>query len=378
MEWSDGTRHALGLEPTPELYIAHLVQCFRAVKRVLRDDGTLWCNIGDSQAANRGYQVKDSKWTDVGNEAGMTVPTGLKPKDCIGIPWMLAFALRADGWYWRDTIVWAKGASFCAGWSGSVMPESVRDRPTKAWETVLLFSKSRKYAYDWFGAREAGKVWTGAAGSFARDSKEADVPGQARRQHRADRPDGYSGNGTRNWRNVWAIPTRGTKFSHYAAYPIDLPAKCITAGTLPMVCGECGCPWERVVRKGEPDTAHRAACGADASGGYSGKSRPGAQEARAQNPSETKARILAGMRKDEVAGWRTTCGHPCRKPGRAVVLDPFGGTGTTAQAAEMLGRDSILIDLGSEYCDMAKERMATPWKTSPGGRKKESKLKPLF
>jgi len=158
VEWSDGTTHALGLEPTPELYIAHLVECFAAVKRVLRDDGCLFVNIGDKSAGsaprkNTGFNERwgnspGAKSQEKGRDVvAQTVP-GLKAKDCIGIPWMLAFALRADGWYWRDTIPWVKGASFCPGWSGSVMPESVRDRCTKAWEPILLFSKSARYTWD--------------------------------------------------------------------------------------------------------------------------------------------------------------------------------------------------------------------------------------
>ena len=128
VEWSDGTTHALGLEPTPELYIAHLVECFAAVKRVLRDDGVLFCNVGDSYASGgatsggysakstlQGYSSENTKGRQM-NRAEEYRPrqSGCKQKDCIGIPWLLAFALRADGWYWRDSIVWAKGASFCA------------------------------------------------------------------------------------------------------------------------------------------------------------------------------------------------------------------------------------------------------------------------
>jgi DNA modification methylase len=125
----------IGLEPTPDAYIAKLVEVFHEVRRVLRDDGTLWLNIGDSYAANRGYQVPDGKVGDVGNSKGSKVPDGLKVKDLIGIPWMLAFALRADGWYLRQDIIWHKP---------NPMPESVQDRCTKAHEYIFLLSKSQK------------------------------------------------------------------------------------------------------------------------------------------------------------------------------------------------------------------------------------------
>ena len=142
--WGGAWMGHLGLEPTPELYIQHIVEIFREVRRILRKDGTLWLNLGDCYAANRGYQVKDNKHTEVGNNMGSTVPLGLKPKDLVGIPWSVAFALRADGWTLRQEIIWEKP---------NPMPESVRDRCTRSHEQMFMFSKAR-----WIGAGDP-PVW---------------------------------------------------------------------------------------------------------------------------------------------------------------------------------------------------------------------------
>ena len=141
-----GVDGQIGLEETPEEWCDRLVEVFSEVRRVLRDDGTFWCEIGDSYAANRSYQVRDNKHTEVGNDMPMRVPEGLKPKDMIGQPWMLAFALRADGWYLRSEIIWSRP---------NPMPESIRDRPTKSHSTVFLLSKRPSYYYDMDAIREA-------------------------------------------------------------------------------------------------------------------------------------------------------------------------------------------------------------------------------
>jgi len=273
----------------------------------------------------------------------------------IGIPYMLAFAMRADGWYWRRAIVWMKAVSFCKGYSGSTMPESATDRPTASYEIIHLFSKKKDYVYDWFEAREDAE-WN--RWGAQKSDKMVGKAGLAKDRSLAE-INAVLNTGSRNWRDVWALKRGGgTKFKHYAAFPLDLPLKCITAGTMPFVCAECGAPWERVI--------------------LAEKQRISISPRWAGCPLRNDSDDERNSTTNTAIGWQSTCNHPCRTPARSVVLDPFGGTGTTAQAAEMLGRDSILIDLGSEYCDMAKERMATPWKASPGGRKKESKLKPLF
>lgn len=189
-----GTDGQIGLEETPEEYIEKLVNVFKSVRRVLRDDGTLWINIGDSYAANRTYQVnstkggkKHSKSQSV-NGKGSKVPDGMKPKDLIGIPWMLAFALRKDGWYLRQDIIWN---------IPNTMPESVRDRFVKSKEYIFLLSKSKNYYFDYESVMECGK-----------DSK-------------------------RRKRDVWSINTKPYNGLHTAVFPPDLIEPCVLAGSPP-------------------------------------------------------------------------------------------------------------------------------------------------
>lgn len=211
-----------GLEPTPKLYVEHAVAIFREVRRVLRSDDTLWLNIGDSYAANRGYQVPDSKHVDVGNKRGMKAESfGLKPKDLVGIPWMFAFALRADGWYLRQDIIWSKP---------NPMPESVTDRCTKAHEYLFLLSKSQRYYFDQEAIKEecanGGKVVSLGKQSFSK--RQADGAGV--------KPSGngnaetYTVKETRNKRDVWTVSTAPFPEAHFATFPPNLIEPCILAG----------------------------------------------------------------------------------------------------------------------------------------------------
>jgi DNA modification methylase len=236
-----GHEGQIGLEQTPEEYIAAMVEVFRCVKDVLADDGTLWLNIGDSYAGSGGAggQYKPGGIAKTGTSAPSTwsaeyskkpvnlnVP-GCKPKDLIGIPWMLAFALRADGWYLRQDIIWHKP---------NPMPESVRDRCTKAHEYVFLLSKSERYFFD----------------SDAMQEPASDNPVSASRRNRADFSTvgtkaiqgtgfGQSGQGenakykgeTRNRRSVWTVATKPYKGAHFATFPTALIEPCILAGSRP-------------------------------------------------------------------------------------------------------------------------------------------------
>jgi len=239
-----GAAGQIGLEPTPELYVATMVDVFREVRRVLNADGTLWLNLGDSycsvpgggqqgkngQMADRAVvraraQVRDGKAA-----AGMGAPQrppsveGLKPKDLVGIPWRVAFALQSDGWWLRSDIIWAKP---------NPMPESVTDRPTKSHEYLFLLAKSERYYYDADAIAErsthAGKVVTLGEKSLSR--------GQAAGANVA-----ASGNGTassvtvtetRNARSVWTIPTTPYPGAHFATFPPALARRCILAGCPP-------------------------------------------------------------------------------------------------------------------------------------------------
>lgn len=212
-----GNGGQMGLEKTPDEYVEQLVGVFREVWRVLRDDGTVWLNLGDSYAANRGYQVPDSKHKDVGNSRPMRAATiGLKEKDLIGIPWRVAFALQADGWYLRQDIIWAKP---------NPMPESVTDRCTKAHEYVFLLSKSAKYYFDADAIREP----------YADDRKGASGTKSLRYSNESGR-NGDSGLGGapdyagRNKRSVWVISPKSFKEAHFATFPPKLIEPCILAG----------------------------------------------------------------------------------------------------------------------------------------------------
>lgn len=196
-------RGDLGLEPTPELYVEHIVEVFREVRRVLRPDGTLWLNLGDCYA-------NDAKWGG---------SSGLKPKDLVGMPWRVAFALQADGWWLRSAIVWHKP---------NPMPESVRDRPTSSYEHVFLLARSEKYFYD--AGAIAEPVVREASGNSAR--KNGAVVGRPGSDLGRSIP-WQDTTGTRNARNVWTIPTKPFPAAHFATFPPELAKKCILAGSRP-------------------------------------------------------------------------------------------------------------------------------------------------
>ena len=228
-----GHEGQIGLEQTPEEYIKAMVEVFRCVWDVLEDDGTLWLNIGDSYAAGkvgRGDQDRNTRNTDGRNTENATdtgapmyaqrkLSNGLKQKDLIGIPWMLAFALRADGWYLRQDIIWHKP---------NPMPESVQDRCTKAHEYIFLLSKSQKYYFDNEAIAEplaASSVARLAQPTLAQQAGSDRVPGKTNGNMKA------VGNGeTRNKRSVWTVTTKPYKGAHFATFPPDLITPCILAG----------------------------------------------------------------------------------------------------------------------------------------------------
>lgn len=247
-----GVDGQIGLEDTHQEFIQKLVAVFREVRRVLRDDGTIWVNMGDSWDRN---------------------------KQLMGIPWRLAFALQDDGWILRQEIIWNKP---------NAMPESVRDRCTKSHEHIFLLSKSKRYYFDHEAIKEpanlAGKgAVTGNArsrrDSFKRnDSKrEQTIPGQAYGTHRPDREESEWDISMRSKRSVWSVATRGYKEAHFATFPPALIEPCILAG----------CP----------------ACG--------------------------------------------------------VVLDPFGGSGTTAGVAVSNGREAIICEINPSYACLSENRVRT-------------------
>ena len=318
----------IGLEPTPSEYVAKLVEVFRQVWRVLRDDGSVWLNLGDSYAANRSYQVPDQKWGDVGNSMGFRVPEGLKSKDLIGIPWRVAFALQADGWWLRGDIIWHKP---------NPMPESVTDRPTKAHEYLFLLAKRERYFYDAQAIKEAS--------IYPDDDRKARSTVNQKRMPTESiagvRP-GSATYATRNKRSVWTIATKPYTEAHFATYPVELIQPCIKAGTSAHgCCSACGAPWVRVVER--TDEIDQSAKGSRFDKGKTGVNGNG--------------RVQEGDRYvKRSTGWQPscTCGAdvvPC------TVLDPFNGAATTGVAAIGLGRQYIGIDLNPEYIAMSDRRL---------------------
>jgi DNA modification methylase len=389
----------IGLEKTPEEYVNKMVQVFREAKRVLRDDGTLWLNLGDTYAANRGCQVPQTKDTgtkrdnDKFNHMAMKADQiGLKSKDLVGIPWRVAFALQADGWYLRSDIIWAKP---------NPMPESVTDRPTKAHEYIFLLSKRERYFYDAEAVREPGAIPAGT--KAAKGSAERfNTPGVNSRP-----PEYKIYNGTRNRRSVWTTSTQPYPEAHFATFPPKLIEPCILAGTSPRACEICGAPWERMVEKSR-STLSRTDDPTMLTGRRGlNRERPRQSDryvlAITQNELANKLRTVATGREQEMretfgskwdhwtrtdrsgarvptfadakklktllgvtipfdgqpGGWQPTCSCKNEGKGRCIVLDPFAGTGTTLWVAEHFGRDSIGIEISEEYCRLINKRMSS-------------------
>lgn len=302
-----GVDGQLGLEATYQEYVAKLADIFDGVRRVLRDDGTLWLNLGDSYATGAGKVgdcpgggLQGERWMGAGptdqdpkraasrapmRQANRMPQSGLKPKDLVGIPWRMAFALQDRGWYLRSDIIWDKP---------NPMPESVTDRPTKSHEYLFLLAKSKRYFYDHLAIKEPGTYACPNghqnslyAQGFARRSPEQENLRQDKQRGHGRRHDGFNDRWDsmtkaeqcglmRNKRDVWTIATEPYQEAHFATFPPDLVIPCVKAG----------CP---------------------------------------------------------VAG---------------VVLDPFLGSGTTLKVARQLGRRGVGVELKPEYCDLAAKRLS--------------------
>jgi DNA modification methylase len=329
----------LGQEPTPDLYVTHLVEIFRELRRVLRHDGTFWLNIGDSYASYRDQkQVPQTiegkkersrpteEGTAVNRNADVLRAAGIKHKDLIGIPWMLAFALRADGWWLRSDIVWAKP---------NVMPESVEDRPTKSHESLFLLTKSERYFYDNKAIEEplvSSPEEYLRAGKSVRDNHAFGAVG--------GRPLGDRSFATvptgRNKRTVWFVASQPYKGAHYAPFPPKLIEPTILAGTSEHgVCVTCGAPWIRQVEN-EPSYDHITSEQSDLSADRNDVNREGHD-------------VRNGVFVSRVTvGFAPTCAHTDGVV-PATVLDPFAGSGTTGLVAQKFSRRAVLIDLNGSY-----------------------------
>jgi len=330
----------LGLESTPGEYVAQMVAVFAQVRRVLRKDGVCWLNIGDTYSQGGGPPGSSKQASNAGSldTSRRAADFGAKPKDLVGIPWMLAFALRADGWYLRSEVIWAKP---------NPMPESVVDRPTKAHEQVFLLTRSPRYFYDVDAIREPLAVALHAPGNRPRSTVFGqDFDGDGR-------SDAVWGSTLgRNARSVWEIATEAYPDAHFATFPTELARRCIVAGTSERgCCPVCGTCWTRVVERQASNHKafdHPARTGGAISGGVG------------RNFPDVELRSV---------GWSPGCACVCTvvetgevdqpyDPVPCTVLDPFMGSGTVAHVARTLGRRSVGVDLNPSYAQLASDRTA--------------------
>jgi DNA modification methylase len=355
----------IGLEPTPEEYCANMVEVFREVWRVLKPTGTVWLNLGDSYSGGGGAHKPEHANPGLSKSAERNgVPTserdvisGLKPKDLVGIPWRVAFALQADGWYLRSDIIWSKP---------NPMPESVTDRPTKSHEYVFLLTKSPRYYYDADAIREANKPESEERYKYSLDGSY--TPGWAYPNEQRDKPQQWQLNPAgRNKRSVWEITTHPYPEAHFATYPEKLVEPCILAGTSEKGnCAQCGKPWERVVGHdcescGALIPVQAKAC---PKCGYTRDWKQGRTESIDMmatdwsTPGRGTPRLPGNYQVFNRSSddWQPTCGcNADTVP--ATVLDPFAGSGTTLAVAQRLGRKSIGADLNEEYLKLASKRL---------------------
>ena len=333
-----GNGDQLGQEETPEKFVENLVNVFREVRRVLRDDGTVWLNLGDSYCGTghkgdtKDMLISGGKARNGQSFALNNKVEGLKSKDLIGIPWRVAFALQADGWYLRQDIIWHKP---------NPMPESVQDRCTKSHEYIFLLSKSPKYYYD----IEAIKEETLTQDNQNRDrdkTKLNNTPGRTKME--GLKTNNYE---TRNKRSVWSISTKPYKEAHFATYPPELIKPCILAGCPEKVCVKCGTPYQRITsRKSDQLRVDNSTLDRFGNGKAGVHRKIGGQYQKwlNENPLTT-------------VGWEKQCNCETNETKSGTVLDPFGGSGTTAQVSNNLNRNAILCELNPEYVEIAKARL---------------------
>ena len=421
-----GVHGAYGLEPTLNEYIERMVEVFREVRRVLRKDGQLWLNLGDAywgswgnyggQGGANGQRNKETErfdrpaYADNGRRPPQSYSNNvLKPKDLIGLPWRVAFALQEDGWWLRSEIVWHKL---------NPMPESVRDRPTRAHEYVFLLTKSARYYYDADAIREPAKDPLDDIRRMRQQHDANKSAATAERNGLRARTDKQRGHSRRhagfndrwdamaveqqqamgaNKRTVWSIATQPYSGAHFATFPEKLVEPCILAGTSERgVCGVTGDPWERVVERtghvNQRELAHvpgnvptktdstnwapltrptsqwQPTCGApwqrmtevnrshESGSGKSGNLPNGKNGLNLQGGGATGDIRNGPVIQVITTGWQPTCDHDA-EPVPATVLDPFCGSGTTGVVALRHGRSFIGIELNPEYVEMARQRI---------------------
>ena len=348
--WDDGSACVLGDEQTVELYTQHMVEVMRELKRVLHPSGSLWLNIGDSYAGG-GRHVEPVKYPNV-NKPKRPKQKRRSGKDLLLVPARVALAMQADGWILRQDIVWAKAVSFLKCFSGSVMPESTRDRCVHAFEHVFHFVQQDHYYYDIDGSREPyadvtrGQLrspYTGK-GQKAYADAGAQNPSDVKRRVLASVTNGAG----RNLRNVWIIPKQNYPGSHHATFPERLPEIVIKLATSEKgVCEVCREPWRRrVVREVVP--AHireRFEAARAVTAGETGRT-----DGHTSKRPNYRRKVL----REE---WEAGC-HCGRGIIPSTVMDIFSGSGRAGIVAKRLERSFIGIDANPEYVRMAQDAIA--------------------
>jgi len=322
----------LGQEATPEEFVKNLVDICREVKRVLRKDGTFWLNIGDGYNNNSGFSRAKSEWQREGRKGGSSDkqsfkhPT-IKTKDLIGMPWRVAFALQADGWYLRLDICWEKS---------NPMPDGAKDRPTKGHEYIFLLTKSPKYFYDYYAVLEDTDEHPDGEQGFGANVQHG--------TNRMDQDRSFTHYGKRNKRSVWKTSVSSFKGDHFATFPTKLIDPCVLAGTSEYgCCVKCGTPWARLF----------------------GKEKIKIEEKVSQKSTETYEDIFEGYlpTKDEhklyliEKGWEKKCNCDTNEVKPCIVLDPFSGMATTGIVSFKYGQNYLGIELNPEYLEMSKKRL---------------------
>ena len=351
----DAWEGQLGLEPKFDMYVANMVRVCAEVKRILRDDGSLWLNIGDTYSGGGGSVGHKSDTKNCGSKtseygavdtSSITKVEDIQDKCKLLIPHRVAIALISDGWILRNDVVWYKP---------SRMPESVKDRLTKSFEFFFHFVKKKKYHYDLDAIRVPHKCYdggeSGSVGPVAKGTQDEFI--NANKKTSVAHPNG------KNPGDVFEVNTASFPGKHFAVFPPELLEIPVKACVPQKVCAKCGKPYERIVEKHKVDLENGALkkMGVDEDGNYDGEGKED-ESGMAENPSDVKRNILKsfGFQKDFV-GWNKKCKCDTEETKPGIVLDPFMGSGTTGEVAENFSRRWIGIDISSEYAKMAMERI---------------------